>query len=137
MKNYKNILLICLVSCAAPKKINQYHTLPNKNRERVGYWIEKDSDEHGEYVSKGNYKNGVKIGRWKTSYQGKKYHIEKINKKGIAKVKFFHPNGQLMELGKSKSMITETYVSWEKFGDWKYFDDKGKLIEIKKYNQRQ
>ena len=133
MKKYYYILLIGICSCSAPKAINQYRTLPDKSKERVGYWVEKDKDEFGEYIAKGNYKDGVKTGTWKTTYQGKKYHVEKINKEGIATVKFFHPNGKVMEKGKTKMINSSSFISWEKFGEWKYYDDKGKLIKVTDY----
>ena len=129
------LIIIPMVSCSSPKAINQYHKLPNGNKERVGYWIEKESDESGEYLSKGNYEDGVKIGVWKTTLQGKRYHQEKI-KKGIAKVKYFHPNGRLMEKGNTQFLNTESFVSWEKIEDWKYYDDKGKLKEIRTFAKK-
>ena len=83
-------LSLLLISCAS--HLNQYVNTGKNTKVRNGIWIERDTDQHGEYVSKGRYKMGEKIGKWKTTYQGKKYHTEKI-RNGFAKVKFYYPNG--------------------------------------------
>ncbi len=38
-----------------------------------------------------------------------------------------------MSQGKTKSEIKNNLLHWFYFGNWKYYDEKGKLIKTKKY----
>ena len=121
---------VLLASCS--KKINQYVT-QDKIKVRDGRWVEKDKDELGEYISKGKYKLGNKIGTWKTTYQGKRYHREKF-KGNTSWIIFYHPNGKKMEEGASKVEHTSTYVNWYYDGLWKYYNEDGSLRTTKVFD---
>jgi antitoxin component YwqK of YwqJK toxin-antitoxin module len=41
---------------------------------------------------------------------------------------------KIQSKGKTKLIITGAEMHWFYFGDWKYYDDNGKLISIKKFN---
>lgn len=123
-------LSLLLISCAS--HFNQYVNTGKNTKVRNGIWIERDTDQHGEYVSKGRYKMGERIGKWKTTYQGKKYHTEKI-RNGFAKVKFYYPNGNIMEKGLTQTVVRQNERIWQYIGDWKYYDETGKLKYIKKF----
>ena len=47
--------------------------------------------------------------------------------------KLYHLNGKIMEKGQSKLDVSDVQRHWYYFGDWKYYDEKGKLKYIKKY----
>ncbi len=85
-------------------------------------------------VASGKYKNGEKTGVWKTFYNHQLYQKDKtIN--GVTKTKIFHPNGRIMEKGQSRLDVTENGRHWYYYGDWKYYDENGKLEMIKKYDK--
>ncbi|WP_435522460.1 hypothetical protein [Chryseobacterium indoltheticum] len=45
----------------------------------------------------------------------------------------YHRNGNIMERGQSKLDISENERHWYYFGEWKFYDENGKLKYIKKY----
>lgn len=133
MKNSILILLLFSMISCAPKKVNQY-IKQNGAQLRHGLWVEDYDSDSGKLQAKGKYDKGEKIGVWKTSFHGKKYQREVI-KNGIIKTKIYHPNGKIMQKGQSRTDISSNERHWYYFGDWKYYDDKGKLLFIKKYAQ--
>lgn len=42
--------------------------------------------------------------------------------------------GKYNQKGKTKMETNSKETHWFYFGDWKFYSDKGKLTEIKKYN---
>ncbi|MFY7845403.1 hypothetical protein [Chryseobacterium gambrini] len=54
-------------------------------------------------------------------------------KKNITKTKIYHQNGKLMQSGQSKMDVSKNERHWYYFGDWKFYNEKGKLQFIKKY----
>lgn len=132
----RNFVLISLISTifasCKTKEINQYVKVENKWQKRQGKWKEEYSSDQGMLIAVGNYKMGEKIGIWKTTFEDKLYQKDKI-RKNVTKTKLYHPNGKIMEKGMSKLDITDVQRHWYYFGDWKYYDDKGKLRYIKKY----
>jgi len=53
---------------------------------------------------------------------------------GVTKTKIFHPYGRIMEKSQSRLDVTENGRHWYYYGDWKYYDENGKLETIKKYD---
>lgn len=132
MKNIiVTLLAVLFVSCQT-KKINQYIKSPDNSQKRHGKWIEEYPVENGTLVGVGKYKNGEKIGVWRTTFHGKKYQKDKI-RKSVIKTKFYHPNGKIMQKGKSRLDISDAERHWYYFGKWKYFDEKGKLERVRNY----
>lgn len=132
----KNFLLLGLTffvftSCNT-KKMNQYVKVENKWQKRHGKWKEEYSSDQGSLTAIGKYKMGEKVGVWKTTFEGKLYQKDKI-RKNITKTKLYYPNGKIMETGQSKLDISDAQRHWYYFGDWKYYDENGKLKYIKKY----
>lgn len=122
-----------MVTSCAPKKVNQY-IKENGSQLRQGLWMEDYDIDGGKLHAKGKYDKGEKIGVWIMTFQGKKYQKDVI-KNGIIKTKFYHPNGKIMEKGQSRTDISSNERHWYYFGDWKYYDDKGKLQFIRKYSE--
>ncbi|WP_312090016.1 hypothetical protein [Chryseobacterium sp.] len=125
-------MLICLFSCN--QKINQYIKVPGKAQQRHGKWVEHYPAIEGEMTASGKYKNGEKIGVWKTIYQNKLYQKD-VTRNNVTKTKVYHPNGKIMEKGMSKVDISTNERHWYYFGDWKYYDEQGNLKYIKKYDK--
>ncbi|MBS1550129.1 MAG: hypothetical protein JSS94_09760 [Bacteroidetes bacterium] len=83
--------------------------------------------------STGKYKYGTKIGKWKSTLNEKIYQIDRI-KNDITKTKFYYyANGKVKQMGQSRLEVTANESHWYYFGDWKYFNEKGKLLYLKKY----
>ncbi len=132
MKKFSLLIPILLVQLSCHTKINQYKEISKIQKQRDGKWIEKDSVGNAEFVMKGKYKKGEKIGVWKTYRNGKLYQKDKI-KDSITITKVYFPNGKLMEKGQSKQIVTNNLRHWFYSGNWKYYDESGKLQYIKKY----
>ncbi|REC54052.1 hypothetical protein DRF62_11015 [Chryseobacterium piscium] len=132
---FKNFLLTLLsifafVSCQT--KTNQYIKISDKVQKRHGKWKEEYPTEEGTLIAIGKYKKGEKVGVWKTFVGDKLYQKEKIGRKKT-KVFVYHRNGNIMERGQTKLDVSETERHWYYFGDWKFYDENGKLKYIKKY----
>lgn len=112
--------------------MNQYVKDEKKVNKRNGKWKEEYSSDEGTLSAVGKYKMGEKVGVWKMTLNGRKYQKEVI-RKGITKTKRYFSNGKLMERGQSKIDISENERHWYYFGDWKYYDEQGNLLYIKKY----
>lgn len=133
MKNNIIILILIFLS-SCNKSVNQYIKNSGNSQQRHGKWVEKYPVNDGEMVASGKYKNGEKTGVWKTFYNHQLYQKDKtIN--GVTKTKIFHPNGRIMEKGQSRLDVTENGRHWCYYGDWKYYDENGKLEMIKKYDK--
>ena len=123
--------LLIIFSCT-PQKVNQY-VRSGKVQLRHGFWKEQYDSNDGKFEAKGRYDKGEKVGVWKTSFNGKKFQKDRVLKNGITKTTIFHPNGKVMEKGQSRIDISANERHWYYFGDWRYFDNKGKLLKIMKY----
>jgi antitoxin component YwqK of YwqJK toxin-antitoxin module len=127
----KNLLLlffcgIMLLSCKS-KPINQ-----KIDKKKEGLWIDNYQQDNTVYKSLEYYKNDRPIKKWKSYINGKIYKTEKY-KNGICIVKYYYENGQLQSKGKTKIEVDAVETHWFYFGVWKFYSDKGKLIEIKNY----
>ena len=133
MKNIVLILiLIFMFSSCKTKEMNQYMRFPDKTQKRQGKWKEEYSSDQGTLIAVGKYKKGEKVGIWKTTFQDKLYQKDKI-RKNVTKTRLYHPDGKIMEKGQSKLDTSDAERHWYYFGDWKYYDENGKLKYIKKY----
>jgi antitoxin component YwqK of YwqJK toxin-antitoxin module len=127
------LLLLCcvfLVSCKT--KINQYVKDDHDTDKRNGKWREEYSSNDGILIATGKYKKGEKIGTWKIFSNDELFQKDKI-RRDITKTKRYFPNGRIMEKGQSKLEISEKERHWFYFGDWKFYNDRGELLYIKKY----
>jgi antitoxin component YwqK of YwqJK toxin-antitoxin module len=124
------ISLICifsLFSCKT-KPLNQ-----TVERKREGLWIEQYSLDSAHYRSVGKYKNDDPIKRWRYYLDGKIIKREK-HKGNICYTKFYHENKKIQSRGKTVLDTSSKYTHWFYSGDWQFYDDKGKLITTRKYN---
>ncbi|WP_394776344.1 hypothetical protein [Flavobacterium sp.] len=48
-------------------------------------------------------------------------------------MKYYYENGKVQSKGNTKLEANSVETHWFYFGDWKFYSDKGKLIEIKNY----
>lgn len=128
----KNLLLlffcgIMLLSCKS-KPINQ-----KIDKKKEGLWIDNYQQDSITYKSLEYYKSDQPIKKWKSYIDGKIYKTEKY-KNGICIVKYYYENGKLQSKGKTKIEVDAVETHWFYFGVWKFYSDKGKLTEVRKYN---
>lgn len=131
-RNYFLLLIIVIVQISCSTKTNQYLKTKGLQQQRHGKWVEKDNIGEDQYLMKGKYRNGEKIGLWKTYLNGKIYQKDRI-KDSITFTKIYFPNGKTEVKGQSKLTINDDYRHWRYVGDWKYFDAAGKLLYVKKH----
>ncbi|WP_289664528.1 hypothetical protein [Flavobacterium panacagri] len=122
------IILLSVIGCKS--------TLINQkiDKKKEGKWVEVYVQDSIEYKSVEFYKNNQPVRKWKTFINGKLYKSEKY-KKGICVVKSYYENGKLESKGKTKLEVNETESHWFYFGEWKFYSEKGKLFQIRKYEK--
>jgi len=120
------ILTLTLIGCKTPP-INQ-----KVNKEREGLWKEEYTQDGSQYKSIGKYHKGDPIKRWRYYLDNKIIMREKYKDDYCIRTRY-HQNGKVQSKGKTKLVITGTNAHWFYSGDWKYYDEKGKLISINKY----
>lgn len=116
-----------LLSCKS-KPVNQ-----KIEKKKEGVWIDTYSQDGTDYKSYEYYKKDLPVKKWKSYINGKIYKTEKY-KNGICMVKYYYENGKVQSKGKTKIEVNALETHWFYFGDWKFYTDKGKLTEIKKYD---
>ena len=127
----KNLFIILLsnfefISCKSTP-INQ-----KINKKREGLWIEKYSVDSAQYKSVGKYKNDDPIKKWRYYLDGKiikreKYKENICTPNIIMKMEKYNPE-------ETKTSRQAYKYHWFYSGDWKFYDDKGKLIITRKYH---
>lgn len=103
------------------------------DKKKEGVWIDNYTQDSTNYKSYEYYKHDEPVKKWKSYINEKIYKTEKY-KNGICTVKYYYENGKLQSKGKTKIETNSKETHWFYFGDWEFYSDKGKLTEIKKYN---
>jgi antitoxin component YwqK of YwqJK toxin-antitoxin module len=124
------IVLFCgiLITACKSKPINQ-----TVDKKKEGIWIENYQQDSIVYKSVEQYKNDQPVKKWKMYIDRKIYKTEKY-KNGVCAVKNYYKNGKLQSKGRTRIKIDSVETHWFYFGDWKFYSDKGKLTDIRKYN---
>ncbi len=104
------------------------------NHDRVGKWVYKDTVNGILYKSKGRYKKSVEIKTWKYYENRKLVKTEKYSN-GICNIKTFDHKGRISSTGQSIMVEEKDGTHWYIIGDWIFFDNKGNIIGIKKYEK--
>lgn len=128
MRNFF-LLFFCgmmLLSCKS-KPINQ-----KIDKKKEGVWIDDYTQDNINYKSFEYYKHNEPVKKWKSYIGGKIYKTEKY-KSEFCIVKFYYENGKLQSKGKTKTEGDSKEMHWFYVGYWKFYSDKGKLVEIKNY----
>jgi antitoxin component YwqK of YwqJK toxin-antitoxin module len=115
------IILGCIILSLFSCKPNQ-----KKTKKREGLWIEQYSLDSAHYKSVGKYKNDDPIKKWCYYLDGK---IIKEKHKIHTCYKFYHQNNR----GTTVLDTSTKYVHWFYSGNWKFYDNKGKLIIERNY----
>lgn len=102
------------------------------NHDRVGKWVFKDTVNGILYKSRGRYKKSREIKTWKYFENGKLVKTEKYID-NICHIKVYDAKGKISSMGKSIIIEKDNEIHWFLNGDWIFFDPKGRIIGIKKY----
>ncbi|PWA11247.1 toxin-antitoxin system YwqK family antitoxin [Flavobacterium laiguense] len=119
--------MLVLIGCKSTP-INQ-----KINKKREGLWVEQYEIDSSKYKSIGKYKNGDPVKKWRYYLNGKIIMREKYKDDYCIRTKY-HQNGKVESKGKTRLDNNEKHPHWFYTGDWKFFDEEGKPIQIKKYD---
>lgn len=101
------------------------------NGEREGLWIEKTKIGDTKYKSRGRYNNGFEKKTWRYYENGKLIRKE-VYKDSICLVTHYK-NGKKSLEGHTKLRVSEKDIHWFYTGDWREYDELGRLILIRHY----
>jgi antitoxin component YwqK of YwqJK toxin-antitoxin module len=120
-------LLFLIVMGCKTAPINQ-----KVNNKKEGVWIENYYDDTTEYKSIGKYHLDEPIKKWRYYLKGKIIKKEKYKKNNCRIINYFE-NGKIQSKGQTKTTTDSIETHWFYDGDWKYYNEKGKLIAKRKY----
>jgi antitoxin component YwqK of YwqJK toxin-antitoxin module len=128
MKKWLLILIGLLLFCGCKNQaVNQ---IVSKKRE--GFWIEKYTDDSLKYQSRGFYKKGNPIKKWKYFLNGQLLKKEKF-KSNYCQTRVYYQNGKLASKGKTNLDSINQNFHWYYNGIWKFYNEKGKLSTLREY----
>jgi antitoxin component YwqK of YwqJK toxin-antitoxin module len=104
-----------------------------KNGEREGLWVEKSIVNNVEIKSKGRYRQGFERKTWRYYENGELVKREKY-KDCLCDVTHFR-DGKIIRQGQTKLRVTGNNLHWFYSGDWKEYDDSGKLRLVSRYKE--
>jgi antitoxin component YwqK of YwqJK toxin-antitoxin module len=121
-----SLLLLALIGCKSTP-INQ-----KINKKREGLWIENYAVDSAKYKSVGKYRLDDPVKKWRYYLNGKIIKREKY-KGNVCNTKNYFENGKIQSKGHTKTTTDNIEIHWFYDGEWKFFDEKGKLTLIRKY----
>jgi antitoxin component YwqK of YwqJK toxin-antitoxin module len=124
---FPSLFLLFLIGCKSTP------TNQKINKKREGLWIENYAIDSAKYKSVGKYHLGDPTKRWCYYLNGKIIKREKY-KHNICKTTTYFENGKIQSKGQTKTTTDNIEIHWFYDGDWNFFDEKGKLIVTRKYN---
>ncbi len=124
------VIMLLLLGCKT-KSINQ-----KENKLREGLWVETYSLDSAQYKSVGAYHRGDPIKKWRYYLNGKIIKKEQYKPNNCRTTTYFE-NGKIQSKGQTKTTTDTIQTHWFYDGEWKFYNEKGKLIGIKKYKEGQ
>lgn len=123
------IILFCFVILISSCKINQ-----TIDHHREGKWVFKDNVNGILYKSKGRYSKGRESKTWKY-FENRRLVKTEQYQDTLCHITTFDEKGKVSSKGKSIILEEKDGTHWYLTGDWFFFDEKGILIGIKKYEK--
>lgn len=117
------LILIALVStsCATNRM---------EANKRVGYWVEKRSEDGVRYESRGHYHKGEENRKWRYYENGRLVKKERYYG-SRSSLTYYHPNGKKSKKGETK----QNGLHWSYDGAWNSYDTSGKRTGIMTYKE--
>jgi len=103
---------------------------------RHGRWIYKDSTSNDVLVSKGRYRKGNEVGKWKHYTNGVLFRQEKF-KGSKAQVVNYYANRKVESAGTTGLDRSIEMIHWYYHGKWKFYSKEGKLDSVKIFDKGQ
>jgi antitoxin component YwqK of YwqJK toxin-antitoxin module len=122
--------MLVILGCRI-RPINQ-----KENKMREGLWVETYALDSAHYKSVGAYHQGDPIKKWRYYLNGKIIKKEQYKPNNCRTTTYFK-NGKIQSKGQTKTTADSIQTHWFYDGDWKFYNEKGKLIGIKKYKEGQ
>ena len=126
---YPRIILFCFVIVLSSCKINQ-----TIDHHREGKWVFKDTVNGILYKSKGRYSKSLEIKTWK-HFENRKLVKTEQYQDTLCYITTFDTKGKVTSKGTSIILEEKDGTHWYLTGDWLFYDNKGTLIGIKKYEK--
>jgi antitoxin component YwqK of YwqJK toxin-antitoxin module len=130
---YKSILFVIMLAILGCRirPINQ-----KENKKREGHWVETYALDSARYKAVGAYHQGDPIKKWRYFLNGKIIKKEQYKTNSCRTINYFE-NGKIQSKGQTKTTADSIQTHWFYDGDWKFYNEKGKLIGLKKYKEGQ
>ncbi|MFT6749415.1 MAG: antitoxin component YwqK of YwqJK toxin-antitoxin module [Flavobacterium sp.] len=103
-----------------------------RNSVKVGKWVSKDTIDGISYKYIEYYKNGQETKTWRI-YKNNTISKSEKYKGNTSTIKFYNEAKQVIATGKTQLDETEKLVHWYYHGDWRFYDNNGKLLQTKSY----
>lgn len=125
-----SFIAIILLSCKT--KLNSF----DSNGKHHGQWKYYYDMDGTKLRGKGRFRHGQQVGRWiYYTYDGA---VERKERKKLFRdihiTTFYYPSGKVSHRGYSRLLINEEGVHYYWFGEWKYYDEKGKHLKSAYYD---
>ena len=140
MKIILTITMFALSINAFSQKLNKIYYDYSKTKLQAEYYTDaygkmvgtfKGYSEYGGILLQGSYQDGAPIGKWIENYPDGKLHFIKIyDSPGI---RLEVNNGKIIEYYANGSRSEKNYKNQELDGDYKFYDENGKLLRVGKY----
>jgi hypothetical protein len=127
--NWRLLTFLMLIVLVSSCKTNR-----TVNHDRVGKWVYKDTVNGILYKSKGRYKKSIEIKTWRYYENRKLVKTEKYTD-GICHIKTYDHQRRITSTGQSMMVEEQDGTHWYIIGEWTFFDEKGKIIGIRKYDK--
>lgn len=99
---------------------------------KQGFWKQTDTVNGITYQSKGRYKKGLPVGKWKYFTNGKLTKKEKYKGEDCY-VEFYGTTKKLERAGNAKLVLEGKDLHWYYVGDWITYDVFGNAIYVDTY----
>jgi antitoxin component YwqK of YwqJK toxin-antitoxin module len=100
----------------------------NSDGKKDGLWVTYYNGENKLVQSREHYKDGIETGVCKHYYSNGNIRLKWRYYKNLVKAKYYFENGNLEQKGWSRIEWTAADVHYYWHGQWKFFDEKRKLI---------
>ena len=127
MQSIKAILLAFILILTSCKTNQKHHQL------KFGKWVYQDTVNGIPIKSFGKYSKGIEKKTW-LYYENNQLVKREKYKHGICYVTNYFENGAVASQGKTKLVTSTNDTHWYYFDTWNFYDQTGKLIQQKQYD---
>jgi antitoxin component YwqK of YwqJK toxin-antitoxin module len=126
MKSIKAAILMLIFASISCKTNQTHHKL------KCGKWVYQDTVNGVPIKSFGKYRKDIEKKTW-VYYENNQLVKKEKYKHGICYVTTYFENGAIASQGKTKLVTSSNDTHWYYFDTWEFYDQTGKLIQKKQY----